>query len=246
MHRMWIVGLVAVAACHTSRPQPAPDVVHQLDVARRQFRHGDFTTALATFRRLAFELTPGDGALPEVKYSGAECQYQIGAFAEAAHDFRDVADQFPDSPYAPAALLRAGDANLRMWRDPSLDPSPGEAALALYQELGGRFPGSDAAARAQLHVAELKDWFAEKDYRNGMFYLRRRAYDSAILYFKDLIANYPESARAGDALLRLADAYKVIGYTDELRDVCANVRRYHPKVAPQARSCPPDSGAVTN
>jgi len=55
-----------------------------------------------------------------------------------------------------------------------------------------------------------------------------------------------ESARAGDALLRLADAYKVIGYTDELRDVCANVRRFHPKVALQARSCPPDSAAVTN
>ncbi|HEY6808804.1 MAG TPA: outer membrane protein assembly factor BamD [Gemmatimonadales bacterium] len=246
MPRTWIVALVAVTACHAGRPQPAPDVIRQLDEARRQFRHGDFTPALAGFRRLTFELTPGDASLPEVKYLAAECQYQLGAFAEAAHDFRDVADQFPQSPYAPTALLRAGDANLRMWRDPSLDPSPGEAALALYQELAGRFPGSDAAARAQLHVAELKEWFAEKEYRNGMFYLRRRAYDSAILYFKDLIANYPETPRAGDALLRLADAYKVIGYTDELRDVCANVRQYHPTLVPQARSCPPDSAAAPN
>src|SRR5207244_411537 len=81
--------------------------------------------------------------------------------------------QFPASPYAPPALLRAGDANVRLWRKPELDPSYGESALAIYQELAGRYPGTDAAARAQVHVQQLREWFAEKDYKNGMFYFRR-------------------------------------------------------------------------
>ena len=86
-----------------------------------------------------------------------------------------MADQYPNSAYAPLALLRAGDANLRLWRDPELDPSYGETALAIYQELAGRYPDSEAAARAQLHVRQLKEWFAEKSYKNGMFYFKRRA-----------------------------------------------------------------------
>src|SRR2546430_8850043 len=35
----------------------------------------------------------------------------------------------------------------RLWRKPELDPSYGESALAIYQELAGRYPGTDAAAR---------------------------------------------------------------------------------------------------
>src|SRR5207248_2938444 len=179
------------------------DPVAELARARAQFHGGDFGKALVAFRRLSYELSPTDPELAEVKYNLAECAFQTGDRVQAAHDFRQVADQFPASPYAPLALLRAGDANLRLWRKPELDPSYGESALAIYQELAGRYPGTDAAARAQVHVQQLREWFAEKDYKNGMFYFRRRAFDSAIIYFKDVIANYQGTVReALDATIR--------------------------------------------
>jgi len=145
----------------------------------------------------------------------------------------------------PGALLRAGDANLRLWRRPELDPSYGEAALAIYQELAGRYPGNSAATRAQLHVRQLRDGFADKAYKNGLFYYRRRAWDSGIIYFKHVIATYPETARAADAVLRLADTYKAIGYKDELRETCAHLQRYYPQAAGRAKSCPADSSTAT-
>jgi len=164
---------------------------------------------------------------------------------QAAHDFRQVADQFPATPYAPLALLRAGDANLRLWRKPELDPSYGESALAIYQELAGRYPGTDAAARAQVHVQQLREWFAQKDYKNGLFYFRRRAYDSAIIYFKDVIANYQGTARVADALMRLVDSYRAIGYADELKETCGTLRKYYPQTAGLGASCPADSTPAT-
>src|SRR5262249_61769102 len=142
--------------------------------------------ALLLFQRLTFELGPGVPEMAEVRYSVAESYFQTGDRVQAAHEFRQVADEYPESPYAPLALLRAGDANLRLWRKPDLDPSYGEAALAIYQELAGRYPGTDAANRAAIHAKQLREGFAEKSYRTGMYYLRRwRAYDSAIIYFKD-------------------------------------------------------------
>jgi outer membrane protein assembly factor BamD len=213
----------------------------QFAEARAYFHHGDFDKALTAYRRLMFELNPGDPQLAEARYYAAECQFQQGLLVEAAHAFRDVADQSPESPFAPVALLRAGDANLRTWRDPELDPTPGQTALAIYQELVGRYPGTEAAARAQVRVHQLNDQFATKAYANGMFYFRRRAYDSGIIYFKDVIATYPESGLVTDALLRLADTYSIIGYQDELKEVCGTLRRFHPAQAVTARSCPPDS-----
>ena len=239
VRRLRLLGVLGIAACHhaaRARVTPSPD--SELSRARAAFRHGDFTQALQTYQRLVFEVGPNDSIAPEVHHSLAESYFQTGDLVQAAHEFRQVADQFPASPFAPVALLRAGDANLRLWRMPDLDPSYGEAALAIYQELAGRYPDSEAAQRAQLHVRQLREWFAEKSFKNGMFYFKRKAWDSAIIYFKDVYANYPETPRAADALLRLADAYRVINYNEELREVCNTLQRYHPNHPGLARRCP--------
>jgi len=234
---------IAVIACgRGARPVavPAPEVL--LSRSRAQIRTGDFSEALQNLRRLQFELSPNDSMLPEVHYLLAESQFQLGQFVEASQEFRQAADQFPGSVYAPLALLRAGDANMRLWRKPELDPTYGQTALAIYQDLAGRYPNSLAATRAQLHVRQLREWFADKTYKNGLFYFKRRAYDSGIIYFKDVVANYPDTPRAADALLRLADSYRVIGYREELQETCAHVRRFYPQAHGLEQSCPPDSG----
>jgi outer membrane protein assembly factor BamD len=221
-----------------SLPAPAAQPSAELERAMRFFRNGEFRKAQNIFQRLTFELGPSQPELAQARYYGAECWFQLGDFVQASADFRKVADEFSTSPYAPIALLRAGDANLRLWHRPELDPTYGETALAIYQELAGRFPDSDAAARARAHVRRLESLFAEKTYKNGMFYLRRKAYDSAIIYFKDVIANFPGARRAPDALLRLVDSYRAIGYTQELQETCEHLRRFYPSAPSLERSCP--------
>ncbi len=243
---LMLAGSTLALACHHGpRAAATPDPFTELARAREQFRRGDFGKALVSFRRLTYELSPAQPEMAEARYQVAECYFQTGDRVQAAHEFRQVADEFPTSEYAPVALLRAGDANLRLWRDPELDPSYGQSALATYQELAGRYPGTDAAARAQAHVQQLREWFSQKDYKNGMFYFRRRAFDSAIIYFKDVIANYPGTARVPDALLRLVDSYRAIGYNDELKETCAHLRRFFPQADGLDKSCPADSSAAS-
>lgn len=245
-----MVALLAVAGggvggggCRSGGARVPPAVRPEVELARALtlFRRGDFRKAQLVLQKLIFEFGPGQAELATVRYHLAECYFQTGDRVQAAHEFRRVADEFPSSAYAPVALLRAGDANLRLWRRAELDPTAGETALSLYQELAGRYPDSDAAARARLHVRQLQDQFAEKSYKNGMFYLRRKAYDSAIIYFKDVIANFPETTRASDALLRLVDSYRAINYTEELRETCSHLRRFYPQAAGLAKSCPADT-----
>jgi outer membrane protein assembly factor BamD len=243
---------VGGAACHPHGrgPGAAPVVAPDVDLRRALdlFHHGDFRRAQTILQRISFELPPGTPELAEVRYHIAECWFQLGDYVQAASDFRKVADEFSTTEFAPLALLRAGDANLRLWRKPELDPAYGETALAIYQELAGRFPESDAAARARLHVRRLENQFAEKTYKTGIFYLRRKAFDSAIIYFKDVIANYPTTERASDALLRLVDSYRAIGYKQELQETCDHLRRFFPKATGLDRACPAtaETGATSS
>jgi outer membrane protein assembly factor BamD len=130
-----------------------------------------------------------------------------------------------------------------LWRRPDVDATAGQTALATYQELLGRYPGTDAAARAQMRIRQLNEWFSEKSYKTGMFYLRRRAYDSAIIYFKEIVASYPDTRLVPDALLRLVDTYKAIGYAEERKETCANLRRYYPQASGIGSRCPAETSA---
>jgi outer membrane protein assembly factor BamD len=115
-----------------------------------------------------------------------------------------------------------------MWRNPALDPTYGETALATYRELLSRYPGTPAAQRANLRVQQLNERLADKDYRNGVFYLRLRAYDSAIIYFKDVVATYPQSSYAALSVVRLVEIYRRLGYDDERNTMCVYLHQYYP------------------
>ncbi|HEV8266086.1 MAG TPA: outer membrane protein assembly factor BamD [Gemmatimonadales bacterium] len=247
---VWLVGVLGLAAgCYHrspagAAPRPVVRPEAELERALQMFRRGSFRRAQLILQRLTFEFAPSQPELATVRFYLAECYFQTGDRVQAAHEFSKVADDFPGSEYAPVALLRAGDSNLRLWRRAELDPTYGETALSIYQTLASLYPNSDAAARARLHVRRLQEQFAEKTYKNGMFYLKRKAYDSGIIYFKDVIANYPATKRAPDALLRLVDSYRAIGYTEELEETCAHLRRFYPTATGLDKGCPaPAPGA---
>lgn len=249
MRFYWLLSVALLGACGQSAQvessvlKPDADPQEYLAAARAAFRGGHFNQALIEYRRLQFELGPGDPLTAEARYYVAECTYQTGDLSTAAVAFQKVAEEFPTSEFAPLALLRGGDASMRQWRRPDLDATSARTAIAGYQELMGRYPGSDAAARAQVRIAALNETLAEKGYKTGTFYQRRKAYDSAILYFKDVVATYPDTRLVPHALLHLVDIYKIIGYVEERKETCANLQRYYPQTAGLASRCPAETSA---
>lgn len=194
--------------------------------AMRLFRAGDFAHAQEGFQRLQFDLPGRDTLLARARFFNAESYAGMNEFITAAREFRRVADDFPSDQLAPVALLRVGDQYGRLWRRPELDPSNGETALAAYQELIGRYPDTQAAQTAALRVQQLHELYARKDFENGMFYYKRGGFDSAILYFRALIAAYPDATVVPDAYIKLVESYTRIGYREEKDETCAHLRQY--------------------
>jgi outer membrane protein assembly factor BamD len=227
---------VACAGKFDPSQYPTPDALYDASVAL--YREGKCTQAIEGFRRLTFELNSFDPRLVEARFYQADCTLDGGERLEAARLFRRVADEYPRHPLAPAALLRAGDAFALLWKKPTLDPTYGETALATYRELLARFPAADAADSAQGRIARLNEWFAEKEYKSGEFYFRLRAYDSAIIYYKDVVANYGQTTFAAKAVVRLIEAYERIGYADEKAEMCRYLRQFYPDAERAESVCP--------
>lgn len=227
----------ATAPAPTSGANPA--LVDSLwRTAESQFRLGDWSKASLNLERLLLESQPADPRLIRAHFLLAESYFAQNDHLRAAREFRRVSDETPNDSLAPLALLRAGDAYTDLWRRPELDPSYGQQGLATYQELLSRYPDSPVAARARDRVAALQDKFAEKSFKSALFYYRLKAFDSAILYLRDLLATYPRATVAPQALVKLIEAYKAIGYTEEVKETCGYFRTNHPGAPDIDRVCP--------
>ncbi len=231
----------AAAACgagFNAAQYSSPDSLYEASLSR--YHEGDCGDAIIGLQRLTFELPPRDPRLAEVRYYLAECQLDRGDRLEAARQFRRVADEFPQHELAPDALLHAGDANRELWRNPELDPTYGDAAMAIYRELLIRYPNSEAAGQAREQIGELNEMLAEKEFKTGRFYMRLSAFDSAILSFKRVVELYPRTTFAPKALMLLAEAYRKIGYVEERREICSHLHQYYPDTPDLAEECPAD------
>lgn len=236
--RVVLLGLgLGVAGCHKFDPRSYTTPSNLYLATLREFRHGNFTRAETGFTKLTFDLPAGDTLVVRARYYLAECKFGLGDYVTAAREFRRVADDSPGDALAPEALLRAGDAHAQLWRRPELDPVSGQTALATYQELVGRYPEARASAVASVRMRFLNDQFALKEYETGLFYLRRGAYDSAILYLRSVIAQYPTAAIVPDAFVRLVRAFKAIGYREEMEEACGTLRQYYGRRADVRELC---------
>jgi outer membrane protein assembly factor BamD len=206
--------------------------------AEHAVRLGKWGEAQTRLERVVLEFAPGDPRIARAHFYLGESLFAQGKRLEAAREFRRASDETPNDPLAPEALLRLGDVYADLWRRPELDPTYGQTALSTYQELLNRYSASDAAKRAQLRIAELNERFAYKAYKAALFYFRLKAYDSAILYLKDLVATYPKATVVPEALVKLVQAYQKLGYREDVQETCGYIRRFHPKAPGAGQFCP--------
>ena len=111
---------------------------------------------------------------------------------------------------------------------PQLDQEYTRAALEHCESLIAYYPDSEFVERAQEIITEMRDKLAMKLFYVGEYYYKRRAWDSAILSFNDVLERYPQTAAAPRALLHLFRTYQELGYEQEARDTRERLLREFP------------------
>ena len=248
------LALAAVAACATSFQLDRYETNEALFAAsREQFDAGRWDNAVAGFEQLTLRLPARDTLLPRAHWFLGQAHLRRDESLLAAQSFVRLVENFAGDTLADDALYEAARAYQSMWRKPELDKAYGESAIATYQTLIAAYPQSPRVADAQREIAVLQDWMAQKDYRAAEYYLRRRAYDSAIIFLQDVARLYPGTPTARRATFDLLDVYRRIRYTEEAEAVCADLRTRYPDDAEVRAACgagaaapaaAPDSGAT--
>jgi outer membrane assembly lipoprotein YfiO len=241
-----LVAALAVGCKATFNPATYTDMDTLFKAAMAQYNAKHYDNSAKAFERLTTGLPARDPRLPLAFFYLGKSQDKTGERLLAAKSYSRIYEQFPEDTLADDGLYYSGLAYQAMWRKPTLDAQYGESALTQFQTLQGLYPNSPFATKALQQVAILDDWFATKDYETGVHYLKRKAYDSAIIYLKDVIRLHPSAPKTRDAYLRLHEAYLAIRYKDDARDLCDAMRKAYPSDRAVTRECGPAAPAPVN
>lgn len=230
--------LVALGACGSAfelKNYPTSETLYQAGL--RQFRQGHWDYAIQAFEKLTLDLPARDTLLPRAYWYLAQAHTKKKQYLLAAQSFSRLTESFPDDTLADDALLYAGAGYAKMWRKPALDAQYGLTAISTYRTLLAIYPNSPLRDVAEQRASKLEQWFATKDYNTGMYYLKRKAYDPAILYFRDVIRLYPNTPKSREAYLRLVQAFHAIRYREDERETCLAVRQLYPQDRQVVAAC---------
>jgi len=234
-----IAVLALLAGCHRNRFVAANfrsnDLLFQESLKQLQERKWD--NAVNGFQRLTTQLPARDPLLPQSYFYLGEAHTGRHEYILAAQAYSRIPESFPEDTLAGIATFDAGMSYSKLWRKPSLDSDYGQTALATLQSFLAAYPDSPLVDKAKAEIDKLNEWFAIKSYDAGMFYLKRKAYDSAIIYFQEIVASYPETEHARMALLRLVEAYGKIGYKEEVAETCSTLREKYSGNAEVREAC---------
>ncbi len=132
-----------------------------------------------------------------------ECYKKAGDFQQARLAFQKLVDEHPESKLAEEANFQVGLCASQASLKPSYDQSVTDEALKEIEDFAKRHPESKLTADADKMHKSLREKKAQSDYTIAEFYWKQKWYDSAGEYYKDIVANFPDTETAKKAEERL-------------------------------------------
>jgi outer membrane protein assembly factor BamD len=228
-------GLTACGASFQVRNYQTP--VSLYAAGMQQFRQGKWSNAVTAFDQLTVILPPRDTLLAKVHFYLAKSYEKQNHRLLAAASYKRVIDDFPDDSLADDALIGMGDDYMKVWRGPEFDKGYAEQALQAYVLLQRLYPKSPLVKQAAEGEGRVNDGLARKNVLEGDFYVRRKAFDSALIYYKDAATLYPGTPSAREALLKMVRIYTNLHYKADAADACRGLKTSYPPGLDVVKSC---------
>ncbi len=231
-----IYPLLVFTACIMCSRAPVKDAMHpeqRLDLAEKLESQGKYSKAIEEYEKILSGFPPRQIA-EKARFGLARSHMEAGEYEQAITSLEQFIDSYGTSDLVDNAIYMIAVCYMKQAPEPQRDQTKTLKAIEELNLLLKEYPSSDVAEEARKALNACKSKLAQKEYLNGMQYLKLKYYDSALIYFDLVLETYPETQWVAPSMLGKALSLIGLGRIDDARRVLEEIINSYPDTS-QAR-----------
>ncbi|MEZ2442070.1 outer membrane protein assembly factor BamD [Chitinophaga sp. CC14] len=198
-----VLAVVVTTSCNNQlrRIEKSNNFEKKLDYANQLFQKKKYNTAITLYTDLV-QVYKGTEKFEPMYYNFAYCSYYVKDYVQAAFQFKNYLDLFPNSPRAVEIDYMQAYCYYKQSPKVSLDQTNTMKAIAAMQTFINNYPTADKVSEANLVIELCRRKLEKKEFSSAELYYNLGFFKAAGIAFKNLMRNYPDSDKS--------DSYKVM------------------------------------
>jgi len=170
----------------------------------RLFRKKPFKDAIEVYS-MVIDNQPFTDAAAEAQYKVGLCHQTRKEYTQAAFEYRRVVEDYASSDWVDDASYGLAMCYYEAARPAEYDQAPSKLAVSAIDDFKRRFPQDERIPALDEKRKEMRESIASQRLKTAQFYVKRRDFDAARIYYQLVADGFGETGSADKARKWLAD-----------------------------------------
>jgi outer membrane protein assembly factor BamD len=223
----WLWSICLLAACEEPKKSYDRPLAELYREAHKHFVDKEYRTAATAFEEVERQHPYSAWAI-KGQLMSAFCYYMVREYNDAQRTLEVFIQYHPMHKDIVYAYYLKGMCLFAQIASPTRDSRPAQQAYEAFLELSRRFPGTSYAKDAGKKARKLARLLASHEIGIGRFYEDMGNSLAALERFRTVLAVYPETPQAEEAMYRSIECYVNLGLLDEAQKVRVSLQKKAP------------------
>lgn len=220
---------IGFADSKAKQDKKASSCSQKLDKSIERYGKGKYGDVILQLAELKVQCSGHEVMDSIIYYLGMAYMHQ-DRIAEAKFEFQQLIRDFPRSPFAHEARFRIGHASFVGSNSYERDQTETKNAVRELSQFIEMNPESEFRDSAALYLDQAVEKLAKKEFMSARFYEKMEEYESAVIYYRVFLEEFPDSKFAPDARISMAEDLIKINRVSEAEEVLEEmVKADYPK-----------------
>jgi outer membrane assembly lipoprotein YfiO len=165
---------------------------------------GNYESAVKVFEH-AIKISPFSEKAPEMQYKIGEAYFKAKKYEEAITEYKKVIEIYKESEWVDDAIFELGLVSETQSQSTTYDETKTQEAIKWYSEYLEKYPEGENAARVKEKLVTLSDKKSKKLFETGEYYEKNGEKESALIYYKRVLKDFPETQWAEKARKKIEE-----------------------------------------
>jgi outer membrane protein assembly factor BamD len=212
-----IIWIGTITGCSKGRKGEIPSPSESLHQAIAKYNHEDYLDAQEDFSAITLNY-PGSVVIDSAEFYLGETHFAMKEYILAADSYQRVINQYSRSALVPLSQFKIGLCYFRLSPSYALDQEYTKKAVDEFQKFLEDYPDNEHRKEAETCIHKCRLKLAKKGYTAGILYYKMAEYNSAVIYFDDILSNYYDTEYAPLALYYKAESLQKSHHPQEAKE----------------------------